>query len=93
MREGEIHMYVWPTKKKLMEAIVEVLSTKDTLSTALINDEVATLLNLSKELLEEEDINCSGTAYSYKMRWARTELKQKGIIINPKRGYWSLIRH
>lgn len=86
-------MYVWPTKKKLMEAIVEVLSTKDTLSTALINDEVATLLNLSKELLEEEDINCSGTAYSYKMRWARTELKQKGIIINPKRGYWSLIRH
>lgn len=84
-------MYVWPTKKQLMDAIVEVLSKSETLSAASINDEVSLLLNLPKELLEEEDTNCSGTAYSYKMRWARTELKQKGIISNPKRGYWSLV--
>ena len=83
-------MYVWPTKKQLMDAIVEVLSDKQTLSAASINDEVALLLKLPEELLEEEDVNCSGTAYSYKMRWARTELKQKGLIVTPKRGYWSL---
>lgn len=84
-------MHTWPTKKQLMDAIIEVLSRSDeTLSATSINDEVALLLNLPKELLEEEDVNCTGTAFSYKMRWARTELKQKGIITNPKRGYWNL---
>lgn len=75
-----------------MDAIIEVLSNKQTLSVASINDKVAILLNLPNELLEEEDVNCSGTAYSYKMRWARTALKQRGLIINTKRGYWSLIQ-
>lgn len=42
-------MYVWPTKKQLMDAIVEVLSDKQTLSAASINDEVALLLKLPKE--------------------------------------------
>ena len=84
-------MYVWPTKKQLMDAIVEVLSRyNDPCSTSIINDEVAVLLKLPDELLQEEDANCSGTACSYKMRWARTELKQNGIISNPKLGFWSL---
>ena len=75
-----------------MNAIIEVLSKSgETLSAASINNEVELLLNLPKELLEEEDANCTGTAFSYKMRWARTELKQKGIIANPRRGYWSLL--
>ena len=82
-------MYVWPTKKQLMDAIVKALSDKQTLSAASINDEVALLLNLPKELLEEEDANCSGTAYSYRMPWARTELKQKGLIVSPKPADWS----
>lgn len=69
-------MYAWPTKKQLMDAIIEVLSKANgTLSTASINDEVSSLLSLPKELLGEEDANCTGTSYSYKMRWARTELK------------------
>lgn len=84
-------MYVWPTKKQLMDAIMEVLSrNNDLCSVSVINDEVAVLLSLSDELLQEEDANCSGSAYSYKMRWARTELKQKGLINNPKRGFWAL---
>lgn len=84
-------MYVWPTKKQLMDAIVEVLKNNtEPCSASMINDKVAILLSLSDELLQEEDANCSGSAYSYKMRWARTELKQKGIINNPKRGFWSL---
>lgn len=84
-------MYVWPTKNQLMNAIIEVLSrTSDLTPTSKINNDVATLLHLPDELLQEEDPNCSGSAYSYKMRWARTELKQKGIINNPKRGFWTL---
>ena len=81
-------MCLCPTKKQLMDAIIDVLSKANgTLSTASINDEVSSLLSLPNELLEEEDANCTGTAYSYKMRWTRTELKQKGIISNPKRGF------
>ena len=73
-------MYIWPTKRQLMDAIVEVLSqSNESCSTSTINDEVADLLNLPDELLKEEDANCSGSAYSYKMRWARTELKQKEL--------------
>ena len=84
-------MYVWPTKKQLMDAIVEVLSRyNNPCSTSVINDEVAVLLKLPDELLQEEGANCSGTAYSYKMRWARTEFRQNGIINNPKRGFWLL---
>lgn len=75
-----------------MDAIVEVLSKSNgTLSTASIYDKVSLLLNLPNELLKEEDANCTGTAYSYKMRWARTELKQKGVLANPKHGYWMLL--
>ncbi len=88
---GEQHMYGLQ-KKELMNAIVEVLSKTDVLSVIDINNEVASALDLPTELLREEDSNCSGTAYSYKMRWARTELKQKGIIANPKRGFWSLVK-
>jgi len=84
-------MYTWPTKKQLMDAIVKILSiNNNTLSTSEIDNQVSILLKLPAELLEEEDQNCSGSAYSYKMRWARTELKQKGIISNPKRGQWTL---
>ena len=52
-------MYVWPTKKQLMDAIMEVLSrNNDLCSVSVINDEVAVLLSLSDELLQEEDANC-----------------------------------
>ena len=55
-----------------------------------INDAVAKNLNISDELLSIEDANCTGTEYSYRMRWARTELKQKGKIKNVERGEWRL---
>nr|WP_314987699.1 winged helix-turn-helix domain-containing protein [uncultured Stomatobaculum sp.] len=58
------------------------------MKTADINDAVANCLDIPEELLLLEDANCTGTEYSYRMRWARTELKQKGIIQNVKRGEW-----
>lgn len=48
-----------------METIVEVLSYNTSpCPTSIINDEVATLLNLPDDLLQEEDANCSGSAYT-----------------------------
>lgn len=84
-------MIFYPTKKELMDAIIEVLKSENIMSTSEINNAVAIKLNLSEKQLTEESSNCSGTEYSYRMRWARTELKQRHLITNPKRGTWILL--
>lgn len=80
-----------PQKRELMDAILIVMKNANgAMNTATINDLVAKQLNIPKGLLEIEDANCSGTEYSYRMRWARTELKQKDFIRNVKRGEWEI---
>lgn len=81
-----------PTRKELTEAIITAFNNDASiiLTTAEINDKVAKILNIPEELLLLEDENCSGSKYSYLMRWARTELKQKHKITNPERGKWKL---
>lgn len=53
-----------------------------------IDNKVASLLQISQEVLEIEDANCTGTEFSYQMRWIRTSLKHQGLISNRKRGFW-----
>ena len=84
-------MIIYPTKKELMDAIIDVLKTNSTMSTSEIDNAVAAKLNLLEEQLSAESSNCSGSEYSYRMRWARTELKQLHLITNPKRGTWTLL--
>lgn len=79
-------MIFYPSKKELMDAIIDVLKSENTLSTSEIDNAVAIMLNLS-----EESSNCSCTEYSYRMRWTRTEIKQRHLITNPKRGTWILL--
>ena len=68
-----------------MDAILIVMKNANgAMNAATINDLVAKQLNIPKDLLEIEDANCSGTEYSSRMRWVRTELKQKGFIRNCK---------
>lgn len=86
-------MIVYPTKKGLMDAILSILNTDTPMSTIEINNAVALMLNLTEEQLTQESSTCSGTEYSYRMRWARTELKQRSLITNPKRGEWILLRN
>ena len=38
------------------------------------------------KFIQMEDENCCGTAYGYRMRWVRTEMRSKGLINNTKRG-------
>lgn len=81
----------FPTKKELMEATLVVLGQLGGKATTKeINDKVAEFLQIPGTLLEIEDENSTGTAYSYKMRWVRTELKNLKKISNPKRGEWIL---
>lgn len=75
-----------------MVAIADVMSLRSGVwTTSEINEAVAKQLSIPQELLEIEDSNCTGTEYSYRMRWARTELKQNGIIKSAKRGEWELV--
>ena len=70
---------------------MDVLKEKNSeCTTEYINDQVAKHLNLSEEYLLSEDENGLGTAYNYRMRWIRTELKKEGKIINIKRGIWRI---
>jgi restriction endonuclease Mrr len=80
-----------PQKRELMDMILVVMkSSNGNMNTSTINDLVAKQLNIPEDLLKIEDANCTGTEYSYRMRWARTELKQKGYIRNVKRGEWEI---
>jgi len=81
-----------PKKSELMNAIIEMLSASGgSARTAEIDAKVAEAMNLSEEQLSLEDDTSTGTVYSYKMRWARTELRQKGILANPSRGVWTVV--
>ncbi len=80
-----------PQKKELMVATLEVMAKEDKVySTSELNDLVAKYLQIPDDLLEIEDANFSGTEYSYRMRWVRTQLKQDGKLLNVKRGEWKL---
>lgn len=62
----------------------------DPISVTVMNEKVAKELNLSDDLLQIEEMNGTDTEFNYRMRWARTELKNKGRITNPSRGVWEL---
>ena len=80
-----------PKKTELAAAVLEVLQERSPMTTADINQAVIEWLQIPDELLEIEDANCTGSEYSYRMRWARTELKQKGKIKSPGRGIWEIV--
>lgn len=84
-------METLPSRKTLAETIIQVLSqTSEPMKACEINDKVALILQIPQKILEVEDANCTGTEFSYQMRWIRTKLKNQGLISNPKRGFWIL---
>ncbi|WP_182439486.1 hypothetical protein [Clostridium sp. OM05-9] len=82
-----------PTRSELSKAILTVFNndTSIVLTTKEINDKVVNLLSIPENLLLIEEANGSGSQYSYLMRWARTELKQRHKIQNLERGKWKLL--
>ena len=87
-------MDAFPNKKELMDAILLIMKEEArTLTTKEIDSKVAEMLEIPQALLVLEDANCAGTEYSYRMRWARTELKKKDAIFNPRRGEWQPVNH
>ena len=82
---------VFPTNMMLEEAILEALERLNGQATTdEINTLVITILDLSDEIVHLEDENGVGTKLDYRLRWCRTNLKNKNKIVNVKRGVWRL---
>ncbi|WP_417894736.1 winged helix-turn-helix domain-containing protein [Bacillus altitudinis] len=54
-----------------------------------MNAKVIELLNIPDDIVKLEHPDGLCTLLDYRLRWARTDLK--GIIVNTKRGIWSLV--
>lgn len=78
-----------PNHKALLEAVVVIMQNHRQMTAAEMNAAVANHLQIPQELLELEDANFTGTEFSYRMRWVRTDLKGKGVLTNPRRGVWN----
>lgn len=84
-------MGVLPTRKALADAVIHILGENSgPMKACDVNDKVAELLQIPQDVLEIEDANCTGTEFAYQMRWIRTDLKNKGLISSPQRGFWVL---
>lgn len=85
-------MSVLPPKRAMAQAVLDILAKADSpMKASDINDQVAIMLKISDDVLAIEDANCTGTEFSYQMRWIRTDLKKKNLIQSPSRGFWSLV--
>lgn len=91
--QGGVLLNYLPTRNELSKAILTVFNndTSIVLTTKEINDRVVELLSIPENLLLIEEANGSGSQYSYLMRWARTELKQRHKLQNLERGKWKLL--
>ena len=80
-----------PSKKILEETSYQIMQINKTMTASELNDAVANHLEIPEDLLAIEDANCTGTEFSYRMRWVRTTMKKKGVLENPERGVWIFI--
>lgn len=84
-------MGILPSRKVLSDSVLTVLAqATEPMKACDINNKVALILQIPKDILEIEDANCTGTEFAYQMRWIRTKLKNQGLISSPKRGFWIL---
>lgn len=79
----------FPSNNDLTEAILAALEQLGgEAKTGAINKKVVELLHLPKEIVELEHPDGLCTLLDYKLRWARTSLKDQ--IENTSRGVWKL---
>lgn len=82
----------FPSNSMLEDAVLQSIEILGgTATTEQINKKVIEVLNLPDEVVQLEDESGLGTKLDYRLRWARTVLKQKGKIKNVKRGTWTLV--
>ena len=82
----------FPTNIQLKEETLKALQeSNEELSTNDIKDYIVKTLNLSNEVLEFENSDGLTKLIDYRLRWARTALKNEGKIQNTKKGFWKAL--
>ncbi len=82
----------FPTEDQLREETWNALKELGgELSTKEIKDYIVKKLRLSDEVLTFENSDGLTMLIDYRLRWARTALKNKGKIENPQRGFWKTV--
>lgn len=82
-----------PQESELLRCIVEVLEAKGgSASIREIEEGVISRLNIPTRVCKlPHDPRMDGrTELQYRLAWARTNLKNYGVLRNPKRGLWQL---
>jgi restriction system protein len=84
-------MTEWPVHRQLLNPILRVLhrlggsASIDELVQHVVED-----LNPAEEILNQPHPGSSRTELEYRLAWARTHLKNLGLITNSGRGVWAL---
>lgn len=81
-----------PSKNEIKNAIVELLSKKERVTTKQINQYVIEKFKIDEEVYLEKNDYENTTVFAYRMCWIRTELRQQGIISNPAKGIWEICK-
>lgn len=80
-----------PSVKELMNPVLEAIrQAGGSAHIEEITESVIRDLGLSEDDANQPHVNGYQTALEYRLGWARTNLKQSGLITNSKRGIWSL---
>jgi len=78
-----------PKSQDLIKPILKVLKDGQVISNATMRDEVARVLMLDSDSLSLIHSG-SRTEFEYRLAWARTNCKARGLIISPKRMHWQI---
>ena len=78
------------TRQDIEEPLFEILSDGETYKTKVIVEKLATHFELTQAQRSETVPSGSNRFYT-RCRYAILELKLKGLIESPKRGYWKII--
>lgn len=85
-------MDIFPSNRVLEQAILDILINENApISVSEMNSRVIKLLSLSDEIVNLEDENGIDTKLNYRLRWCRTNLKNKNKIKNIKKGFWKYV--
>ena len=82
----------FPSDKDLRrETLKALIENNRELSTKEIKDYIVNKLKLSQDVLNFENSDGLTLLIDYRLRWARTALKNSGEIRNVKKGFWEAV--
>jgi restriction system protein len=78
-----------PKSQDLIKPILLTLKEGEVLHNNEIRERVSRLLGLNTEQLKQIHSG-SRTEFEYRLAWARTNARSKGLIDSPKRMHWNI---